>query len=78
LTSWDSLWMLSFQPRNASKATNKRLKSMYLQYVVHIVYCSLLQFHLIFFDFELVDPVHPDLSSHYTFRCRRHVPLRAC
>jgi len=35
---------------------------MYLQYVVHFVSFSLLHSHHVFFDFELVDPVHTDLS----------------
>jgi hypothetical protein len=33
---------------------------MYLQYVVHLVYLCLLHSHHVFFDFELVDPVHTD------------------
>ena len=78
LTSCKSLWMLSFQLRHASRATNKPPKRMYLQYVVHFVYFSLLYSSHVFFDFELVDPVHTDLSRHFTFRCRRLIPLSAC
>jgi hypothetical protein len=38
LTSCESLWMLSFQPRQVSRATNMPPKHMYLHYVAHFVY----------------------------------------
>ena len=69
---------VSLQPRHTARATNKPPKCMYLQYVVHFVYCSLLHSHHVFFDFELVDTVHTDLSRHFTFRCRWLPWLRAC
>ena len=78
LTTCESLWMWSFQPRNASRATHKPPKRMYLQYVVHFVYFSLLHSHHVFFDCESVDPAHTDLSRHFTYGCRRLIPLRAC
>jgi len=69
---------VSFLPRHASQATNKPPKRMYSQYGVQFVYFSLLHSHHVFFDFELVDPVHTDLSRHFTFRCRRRIPLCTC
>ena len=78
LTSCEWLSMLSFQLRQASRATNKLPKRMSLQYVVHFVHFSLLHSHHVFFDFELVDPVHTDRPWHFTFRCRWLIPLRAC
>jgi hypothetical protein len=32
----------------------------------------------VFFNFELLDPVHTDLSRHFTFRCRQLIPLSTC
>ena len=52
---------VSFQPRHASRATNKPVKRMYLQYVVYFVYFGLLYSHHIFFDFELVDIMDTNL-----------------
>jgi len=78
LTSCKSIWMLSFQPRNAWRATNKPLKRVYLQYVVHFVYFCLVHSHHVFFDTELGDTVHTNRSWYFTFRCRRLIPLHAC
>ena len=67
-----------FQPRHTNRATNKPPKHMHLQYIVHIVYFSLLHSHHVLFDFELVDTLHTDLSRHFTFTCRQLIPLRTC
>jgi hypothetical protein len=69
---------VSFQSRHASRATKKPPKCMYLQYIVHFVYFSLLHSHHVFFNFELVDTVHRDLSRHFTFGCRQLILFSAC
>jgi len=69
---------VSFQPRHTSRATNKPPKGMYLLFIVHFVYCSLLHSYHVSVEFESVDPVHTDLSRHFTFRCRRLILLHTC
>jgi len=52
---------VSCQPRHDPRATSKPPKHVYLQYIVHLVYFSLLHSQHIFFGFDLVDTVHADL-----------------
>ena len=79
LTSCESLWMLSFQPRHASRATNKPPMRMYLQYVVHFVYYRLLHSHHCFLRLWISGPsAHKIYQDNFTFRCRRLIPLHAC
>jgi len=78
-TSCESFWMLSFQPRHASRATNKPPMRMYLQYVVHFVYYRLLHCHHCFLRLWISGPsAHKINQDNFTFRCRRLIPLHAC
>jgi hypothetical protein len=79
--NFNKLWVIMdviFQPRHATRVTNKPLKHIYLQYIVRLVEFSLLHSHHVFFDFELVDTVNTDLTRLFTLRCRWLIPLRAC
>ena len=49
-----------FQPRHASRVTNQPPKHMYIQYIVHFVYFSLLHSYHGFFDFKLIDMLYTD------------------
>jgi len=79
LTSCESLWMLSLQPRHTSRATNKPPMRMYLQYVVNFVYYRLLYSHHCFVRLWISGPSpHKIHQDNFTFRCRRLIPLHAC
>ena len=76
------LWLImdiSFQPRHTSKATNTPPKLMFPRQQRNL-YFSFRHSHHVFFDCESVDAVHSEchLSRHFTFRCRRLIPLGLC
>ena len=67
---------VSFQPRYASRVTNKPPEHMYSS-VYNTSYLILYLSHHVFFDFQSVDAVLTDclFSRHFMFRWRQIIPV---